>query len=433
MTLIDFPAHAGALLPASGHACANCASPLTDLFVDLGMQPPCQAFVPDERADQMEPFYPLRAYVCRECFLVQAPSALSPGEIFTHYAYFSSYSDSWLEHARRYVDEVMQRFGLNADSFVVELASNDGYLLKNFVERGIPCLGVEPALNVAEVARAAGVPTLTEFFGVDVGKRLANDGGWADLVIGNNVLAQCPDIHDFVGGIAEILKPEGVLTLEFPHLARLIEERQFDTIYHEHFFYFSLMTTRSILASHGLRLFDVERLSTHGGSLRLFASRATSSSHTVTERVGALLAEESEFGLDSLERYAGFQEQVASLKRSILKFLIDAREEGKRVAAYGAPGKGNTLLNYCGIRTDMVEYAVDRAPSKQGHSTPGTRIPVYPPERLRETRPDYVVIMPWNLKEEIAAQHRYIEEWGGQFVIFLPDVQVLRDGTWGAP
>ena len=430
MTIADYSVMQGTASDDTSRACANCGATLQDLFVDLGMQPPCQAFVPNSEADATEAFYPLRAYVCRECFLVQAPSTLSPGEIFTQYAYFSSYSDSWLDHARRYTDMAVERFGLNAESFVVELASNDGYLLRNFVDRGIPCLGVEPALNVAAVARERGIPTMTEFFGVEVGRKLAQDGRSADLVIGNNVLAQCPDIHDFVGGIAEILKPDGVLTLEFPHLVRLIEDRQFDTIYHEHFFYFSLLSTRNVLAQHGLRVFDVDTLPTHGGSLRLYACRDTSTAHQLSDRVEALAAEEHAFGIGSLDRYAGFQEQVAALKRSVLRFLIDAKEQGKHVAAYGAPGKGNTLLNFCGIRTDLIDYAVDRAPSKQDHATPGTRIPVFPPEHLRDTRPDYVVIMPWNLKDEIAEQHRYISDWGGEFVIFLPDVRVLRDGEW---
>ncbi len=416
---------------AQQHRCTACGSPLEQVFADLGMQPPCEAFVSPAIGSAMEAFYPLTAYVCSNCFLVQVPSALAPEEIFTDYAYFSSFSTSWLDHAARYVGMVTDRFGLNGDSYVIELASNDGYLLRGFVERGIPCLGIEPAVNVAEAARRVGVPTLTEFFGVELGRRLAADGAYADLMIGNNVLAQCPDLDDFIGGVAEVLKPDGVLTLEFPHLIRLIEGRQFDTIYHEHFYYFSLMTAQALLERHGLRVFDVEELPTHGGSIRVYGCRATSSAHAVSPRVAALQAEEHAYGLDSIARYQDFEDEVRQAKRSILRFLIDAKEAGKRVVGYGAPGKGNTLLNYCGIRTDFLDYLVDRNPLKQGMFAPGSRIPIVAPERLRETEPDYVVIMPWNLKEEIAEQQAYIREWGGRFVTFLPDVRVLDDaGEW---
>jgi SAM-dependent methyltransferase len=396
------------------------------------MQPLCEQFVPADRQFAMEPFYPLRAYVCAQCFLVQVPPSVSPEEIFRDYAYFSSYSESWLAHAREYVDGVVARFGLDTSSFVIELASNDGYLLRNFVERGVPCLGIEPALNVAAVAREAGVPTLAEFFGRELAAQLAQDGKQADLVVGNNVLAQVPDIHDFVGGIASVLKPDGVLTLEFPHLLRLIEDRQFDTIYHEHFFYFSLTVVREILRAHGMRVFDVSELPTHGGSLRVFATLDTSS-HEASPQVEELAHVESRYGLNGSRQYEAFQERVTELKRSILDFLIQAKRSGKQVVAYGAPGKGNTLLNYCGIRTDFFGYAVDRNPFKHGMFTPGTHIPIFPPERLRETRPDIVVIMPWNLKEEIAEQHRYIESWGGRFAIFLPEVQLLGPAGWERP
>jgi len=416
---------------AGPHLCAACGTPLEETFADLGMQPPCQAFVSPALGSSMEAFYPLTAYVCSNCFLVQAPSVLAPDEIFTDYAYFSSFSTSWLDHAARYTAMVTDRFGLNGDSYVIELASNDGYLLRNFVDRNIPCLGIEPAANVAEAARKIGVPTLTEFFGVEVGKRLADEGAYADLMIGNNVLAQCPDLEDFIGGVAEVLKPDGVLTLEFPHLIRLIEGRQFDTIYHEHFYYFSLLTVQALLERHGLRVFDVEELPTHGGSLRIFGCRAGSTAHEDSPRVAALQEQEHEYGLDSIERYQDFQEEVLQAKRSVLRFLIDAKEEGKQVVGYGAPGKGNTLLNYCGIRTDFLDYLVDLNPVKQGLMAPGSRIPVVGAERLRETEPDYVVIMPWNLKDEIAEQHAYIRDWGGQFVTFLPDVRVLNDdGEW---
>lgn len=418
---------------ASGYSCTACGAQLRHVFADLGMQPPCQAFVSPAIAADMEPFYPLTAYVCHECFLVQAPSTIAPAEIFTDYAYFSSFSTSWLDHAKRYTDLVTERFGLHGDSFVIELASNDGYLLRNFVERRIPCLGIEPALNVAKAAIEIGVPTMTEFFTTELGRRLAGEGVTADLVLGNNVLAQCPDLEDFIGGVAEVLKPEGVLTLEFPHLIRLIEGKQFDTIYHEHYYYFSLMTVQALLERHGLRVFDVEQLPTHGGSLRVFGCRATGS-HETSPSVQALLQEERDYGLASVERYEAFQRAVMQAKRDVLRFLIEAQESGRQVVGYGAPGKGNTLLNYCGIRTDFLDYLVDLNPVKQGLLTPGSRIPVVGPERMRESRPDYVVIMPWNLKDEIAEQHSYIREWGGRFVTFLPEVRLLSDGgEWVRP
>ncbi len=414
--------------PGAPPPCASCGAPLTVMMADLGMQPPCEAF-PQPSHYASEAVYPLRAYVCSQCFLVQAPSALRPDEIFTDYAYFSSYSDSWLAHARAYCEMARDRFGLTQDSFVVELASNDGYLLRNFVEFGIHCLGIEPAENVAEVAQAAGVPTLAKFFGVALAEELAREGKQADLVAGNNVLAQCPVVHDFVGGVPHILKPEGVLTLEFPHLVHLMEGLQYDTIYHEHFFYFSLLTVEDILRRHGMRVFDVEQLPTHGGSLRIFAC-LDAAGHAETARLRDLREAERAFGIDRIETYTRFQERVVESKFAVLQFLIEAKRAGKQIAAYGAPGKGNTLLNYCGIRTDFFDYAVDRNPWKHGRVTPGTQIPIYPPERLRETQPDLVVVMPWNLKDEIASQHSYIEEWGGRFVIFLPEVQVLEGGEW---
>lgn len=414
--------------PGSAPPCASCGAPLAVLVADLGMQPPCEAF-PQPSHYAPEAVYPLRAYVCSQCFLVQAPSALQPEEIFTDYAYFSSYSDSWLAHCRAYTEMARDRFGLTADSFVVELASNDGYLLRNFVEFGIPCLGIEPAENVALVAQDAGVPTLAKFFGVALADQLASEGTQADLVIGNNVLAQCPVVHDFVGGIPRVLKAEGVLTLEFPHLVRLMEGLQYDTIYHEHFFYFSLLTVEDILGRHGMRVFDVEQLPTHGGSLRIFACHQDAS-HPETQRLRDLRAAEAAYGIARIETYTRFQERVVESKFAVLDFLIEAKRAGKRIAAYGAPGKGNTLLNYCGIRTDFFDYAVDRNPWKHGRVTPVTQIPILPPERLRETQPDLVVVMPWNLKDEIASQHSYIQEWGGRFVIFLPDVRVLEGGEW---
>ncbi len=410
-------------------ACASCGADLRVPFADLGMQPPCEAFpLPSHFAP--ETFYPLRAYVCEQCYLVQAPSAVRPEEIFTDYAYYSSYSDTWLAHARAYCQMAIDRFGLTSDSFVVELASNDGYLLRNFVEFGVPCLGIEPAENVAEAAQRQGVPTLARFFNVALGRELAAEGTRADLVAANNVLAQCPVIHDFVGGIPHILKPDGVLTIEVPHLVNLIQGRQFDTIYHEHFFYFSLLTLEDILRRNGMRVIDVEELPTHGGSLRVYACLESSAAHEETEGLGALRERERAYGIDRVETYTRFQESVVAAKRDVLEFLIRAKRDGRQVVAYGAPGKGNTLLNYCGISTDFLDYAVDRNPWKHGRLTPGTQIPIHPTERLRETRPDLVVILPWNLRDEIADQHGYIHEWGGQFVIFLPEVMVRDGGEW---
>jgi SAM-dependent methyltransferase len=404
--------------------CLFCAAPLRHTFVDLGMSPLCESFLTLERLNEMEPFYPLHAWVCERCFLVQVEEYVRPEGIFTEYAYFSSYSDSWLAHARAYVEMITARLGLGADSRVVELGSNDGYLLQFFVARGIPVLGVDPAKNVAEKAIARGVPTITKLFGRQTASELVAGGTRADLICGANVLAQVPDVNDFVAGIALLLKPGGVVTIEFPHLMRLMAENQFDTIYHEHFSYFSFLTAERIFAAHGLTLFDVEELPTHGGSLRIYARHAGETSAPVTERAQRLRAREVTAGLDRLETYAAFTEQVHETKRRLLEFLIGARRQGKRIAGYGAPGKGNTLLNYCGIRTDFVEYTVDRNPYKHGRFLPGTHIPIYPPERIGETRPDYVLILPWNLKDEIMEQLAYIRSWGGQFVVPIPDVKV---------
>jgi SAM-dependent methyltransferase len=377
-----------------------------------------------EQLNQMEPFYPLHVYVCDKCFLVQVQEYVSPEGIFTEYAYFSSYSDSWLAHMRAYADMITRRLGLGAHSKVVELGSNDGYLLQYFVAQGIPVLGVEPARNVAETAIARGVPTVTRLFGRETARELVAEGVQADLVCGANVLAQVPDVNDFVGGIQLLLKPGGIVTIEFPHLMRLMAENQFDTIYHEHFSYFSFLTAERIFAAHGLTLFDVEELPTHGGSLRIYARHANDTAKPVTERASKLRTREESAGLDRLETYVSFTEQVHETKRRLLEFLIGARRKGKRIAGYGAPGKGNTLLNYCGIRTDFLEYTVDRNPYKHGRFLPGTHIPIYAPERIAETRPDFVLILPWNLKDEIMEQMSYIRSWGGQFVVPIPDVKV---------
>ncbi len=404
--------------------CLFCAEPLRRTFVDLGKSPLCESFLTAEQLNQMEPFYPLHVYVCEKCFLVQVQEYVSPEGIFTEYAYFSSFSDSWLAHMKAYADTIAARLSLTAASRVVELGSNDGYLLQYFVAKGIPVLGVEPARNVAEKAIAKGVPTVTKLFGRQTARELVADGIRPDLICGANVLAQVPDVNDFVGGIKILLKPGGVVTIEFPHLMRLMAENQFDTIYHEHFSYFSFKTAERIFAAHGLTLFDVDELPTHGGSLRIYGRHAEDTAKPVGERALKLRAREEAAGLDRLETYASFTEQVHETKRRLLEFLIGARRRGKRIAGYGAPGKGNTLLNYCGIRTDFVEYTVDRNPYKHGRFLPGTHIPVHPPEKIRETRPDYVLILPWNLKDEIMEQVSYIRSWGGQFVVPIPDVKV---------
>src|SRR2546426_607518 len=408
----------------ASNSCRFCGASMCHTFVDLGMSPLCESYVPAARLNQMEPFYPLHVYVCQVCFLVQLQEYISPAEIFSEYAYFSSYSDSWVAHATRYTDMIVERLKLGPESFVVEVASNDGYLLQHFVKRGIPVLGIEPAANIAPVAEEKGVPTLAKLFGRQTARELVAEGTQADLLVGNNVLAQVPDVNDFVAGMKLLLKPGGVITLEFPHLMRLMQENQFDTIYHEHFSYFSFMTAERIFVAHGLTLFDVEELPTHGGSLRIYACHAEDSSRSVSERATKLSAREESAGFNRLETYASFTDQVHETKRRLLEFLISAKRKGKRIAGYGAPGKGNTLLNYCGIRTDFLDYTVDRNPYKHGKFLPGTHIPIHPPERIRETRPDYVLILPWNLRQEIVTQLAYIKEWGGQCLIPIPEVQV---------
>jgi hypothetical protein len=406
-------------------ACRFCGAPLTHTFVDLGMSPLCESYLRADQLNAMEPFYPLHAWVCEYCYLVQLEEYVSPAEIFTEYAYFSSYADTWLEHARTYVEQMRVRFGLHAGSQVVEVASNDGYLLQYFVQAGIPALGVEPAVNVAEAAIAKGVPTRVEFFGVDCARRMVAEGLAADLIAGNNVLAQVPDLNDFVGGLKVLLKPTGVITVEFPHLMRLMAGNQFDTIYHEHFSYFSFVTAEKIFAAHGLTVFDVEELSTHGGSLRIYARHAENTAQAVTPRVAELRSRELAGGFTTMAAYASFHEQVKATKRSLLAFLIEARAGGKRVAGYGAPGKGNTLLNYCGIRTDLLDFTVDRNPYKQGMFLPGTHIPIHHPDAIADAQPDYVLILPWNFKDEIMQQLAYIRHWGGQFVLPIPHIEVL--------
>ncbi len=409
---------------ATAYRCRFCQKPLTHTFVDLGMSPLCQTHIEPARLHHMEPFFPLHVYVCDNCFLVQLPEHVAPEDIFVEYAYFSSYSDTWLAHARSYVELMTPRLGLGQESLVVELASNDGYLLQYFAARGIPVLGIEPARNVARVAVQRGIPSVTEFFGRNLATRLANDGRRADLLLGNNVLAHVPDIHDFVGGMKILLEPCGVITMEFPHLIELIDGNQFDTIYHEHFSYLSFTTVEKIFAAHGLTLFDVDELPTHGGSLRIYGRHAENEGVPISKNVADLKAREESWGVCDLARYRAFDAKVKETKRKILQFLIEAKGAGKSVAGYGAPGKGNTLLNYCGIREDFMDYTVDRNPYKQGKYTPGTRIPISCPDRIKQSRPDYLFILPWNLKEEVIAQNDFIREWGGRFVVPIPELCV---------
>jgi SAM-dependent methyltransferase len=403
--------------------CRFCGSALHHTFVDLGMSPLCESYVSVEQLNRMEPFYPLHVYVCERCFLVQLDQFVSPDEIFTEYAYFSSFSDSWLEHAKAYTEMIVQRFDLSRGSHVVELASNDGYLLQYFVAKGIPALGIEPAANVAEAAISRGVPSVVKFFGERLAHELAAEDKKADLIIGNNVLAQVPDVNDFVSGMKILLNPRGVITMEFPHLMRLMQENQFDTIYHEHFSYFSFLTVEKIFAKHGLTLFDVEELPTHGGSLRIYARHTEDASKGIEPRARDLKEREEAAGFSRLELYFTFAPKVKQTKNKLLEFLIRSKREGKSIAGYGAPGKGNTLLNYCGIRTDYVDYTVDRNPYKQGKFLPGTRIPIFHPDKIKETKPDLILILPWNFKDEIMKQLTYIREWGGRFVVPIPEVK----------
>lgn len=394
--------------------------------MDLGMSPVSNAFLRADQLNRMEPFFPLHVFVCEACFLVQLEQFESPEAIFNdEYAYFSSYSESWLQHARQYTEQMAARLRLDASSFVVEIASNDGYLLQYFVQRGIPALGIEPAANCAEEARRKGVESWVKFFGTSTARELAATGKQPDLLLGNNVLAHVPDLNDFVAGMKIALKQTGVITMEFPHLLSLMRGNQFDTIYHEHFSYFSLLTVSRVFEAHGLRIFDVDRLSTHGGSLRIYACHAANREQPSSARVGPLIDEERREGLDRVERYSAFDEAVKETKRALLEFLIQAKRSGKRIVGYGAPAKGNTLLDYCGVRTDFIDYTVDRSPHKQGTFLPGVHIPVHEPERIFATRPDYVLILPWNLREEIVQQMDGVRAWGGRFVVPIPRAQVL--------
>jgi hypothetical protein len=406
------------------HECRLCGAKLTRTFVDLGMSPLCESYVPQERLDDPETFYPLHVRLCDSCLLVQLPAYVPGEDIFSDYAYFSSYSDSWVAHAKLYAETMIGQRGLTRDSLVTEVASNDGYLLQHFKAEGIPVLGVEPAANVAEAARARGIPTEVQFLGADTGRQIAKQHGRADLVAANNVFAHVPDIRGFAAGLRALVKDDGLVTLEFPHLLRLIERRQYDTIYHEHYSYLSLLTSSRALATAGLQVVDVEELDTHGGSLRVHA-RPDDAAGEPAEQVKAVLAAEEAAGLHTVTGHQEFAPAVLKIKSDLLDFLLTAAREGRSVAGYGAPGKGNTLLNHCGIRSDLLSYTVDRSPVKQGRYLPGTHIPIYAPERLAETRPDYVLVLPWNLRQEISSQLGYIRSWGGRLVFPIPELEIV--------
>ena len=407
----------------SSHKCRLCGADLTRTFVDLGMSPLCESYVPEEQLDEAEVFYPLHVRLCEECLLVQLPAYVSGEEIFSDYAYFSSYSDSWVAHAHKYALEMTQRLGLTRDSLVTEVASNDGYLLQHFMAAGIPVLGVEPAANVAEAARAKGIRTEVQFLGCDTGAEIASRYGRADLVVANNVFAHVPDIRGFAMGLRALVKDTGLVTLEFPHLLRLIQRRQYDTIYHEHFQYLSLLTSGRALATAGLCVVDVEEIDTHGGSLRIYARPDGCSGESA--RVRAVLEEEEAAGLHSVAGHEGFASDVLQIKSDLLGFLLTAARENRSIAGYGAPGKGNTLLNHCGIRSDLLSYTVDRSPVKHGRFLPGTHIPIYAPERLAETKPDYILVLPWNLRDEISQQLAYVQSWGGHLIFPIPALEVV--------
>jgi SAM-dependent methyltransferase len=409
----------------SGVDCRLCVAALTETFVDLGMSPLCESYLRADQLDQAETFYPLHVRVCADCLLVQLPAYVSGQEIFSDYAYFSSYSDSWVAHARRYAEAMADRLRLGSSSLVTEVASNDGYLLQHFVAAGVPVLGIEPAANIAEVARGKGIRTEVRYLDAEAGAELAHRYGRADLVVGNNVYAHVPDLVGFTAGLAALVKPDGLVTLEFPHLLRLIERRQYDTIYHEHYHYLSLLTAERALATAGLAVVDVDELATHGGSLRVYA-RPLPPAGEPGPAVPAVLAAEAAAGLHTLDGHRGFAEAVHAIKRDLLGFLLEARGKGATVVGYGAPGKGNTLLNHCGIRSDLLAWTVDRSPYKQGMFLPGTHIPIHEPDRIAAERPDYVLVLPWNLRAEISAQLAYLREWGGRLVFPIPELEVVE-------
>jgi len=421
MNQLTAPQESGSHATEIGQKCRFCSEQLTDFFCDLGKTPPSNAYLTNRK--QKESIFPLQAYVCPRCFLVQLGQFQTPDDIFGQYLYFSSFSKTWVDHAKKYVDQIVERQDLGINSLVVEIASNDGYLLQHFCQKKIPCLGIEPAKNVALVAQARGIPTRIEFFGLQMARRLKKETKDADLIIGNNVLAHVPNINDFVAGLNVLLAPKGIITLEFPHLMRLMEGNQFDTIYHEHFSYFSLLCVEKIFAHHGLELFDVEQLSTHGGSLRVYLQHVNGEKQK-HKRVIDLHDQEISFGLNDLQTYRSFSHQVQQLKNDILLFFQSLKNENKTIAGYGAPAKGNTLLNYCGVTSKQLPFTVDISPHKQKHFLPGSHIPIYSPEKIFQDRPDYLLILPWNLKDEIMIQMKDIRKWGGQFVTFIPKITV---------
>ena len=408
----------------NNYQCRFCNSQLNNLFLDLGETPSANSFLKQEDLSS-EKLYPLRVFICSKCFLVQIPEIITPNELFSDYAYFSSFSDTWLEHAKDYVDMMIERFHLNHSSQIIEIASNDGYLLKYFVQKGIPVLGIEPASNVAETAIKNGVPTLKKFFNTNTANKIKEKDGLADILLGNNVLAHVPDINDFIVGMKILLKPNGIITMEFPHLLQLIENTQFDTIYHEHFSYFSFITIQEIFISKGLEIFDVEEISTHGGSLRIFVKHSDNKLLEIKESVESLVKKEKEYGLDNMLTYLDFSKKIENVKNKINNFLETVKSEGKSVICYGAPAKGNTLLNFCSISSNQIEYTVDRNPHKQGLFLPGSHIPIKSVTTIQETKPDYIIILPWNIKDEIMDQMKDIRTWGGKFVIPIPEVKIL--------
>ncbi len=404
--------------------CRYCESELTQNFIDLGMSPLSNSYLNAEQINKKEPFYPLHVFVCNNCLLVQLEEFESPQNIFTNYAYFSSYSKTWLEYAQEYVNMMITRFSFDEKSQVIEIASNDGYLLQYFKEKKIPILGIEPAVNVGEVAEKKGIPTIFKFFGTKTAKELVKLDKKADLLLGNNVLAHVPNLNDFVAGLKILLKPNGVITMEFPHLLQLIQQKQFDTIYHEHFSYFSFLVVQKIFSSHQLTIFDVDEISTHGGSLRIYAKHEENQKFKISENVLKLNKKEYEFGIDKMDVYTNFQKTIELVKQQICEFFIGIKNENKTIVGYGAPAKGNTLLNYCNIGNKVINYTVDKNPHKQGLFLPGTHIPVESPEKIKTTKPDYVLILPWNLKDEIIQQIDFIRNWGGKFVTVIPEVKI---------
>ena len=404
--------------------CRFCNAELKQVFVDLGMSPLANSFLSLDMLGKKENLYPLRVFVCNHCLLVQLEEFESAENIFTNYAYFSSYSDTWLTHAENYVNMIISRFNFNSKNQIVEIASNDGYLLQFFKKKGIPILGIEPAKNVAKVAEEKGIPTITKFFGTKTAEELASTGKQANLLLGNNVLAHVPNLNDFVSGMKILLKPEGIITMEFPHLLKLIQQIQFDTIYHEHFSYFALFVIQKIFSRHGLVIFDVDELPTHGGSLRIYAKHVENNTLEINENVNAVLKKEEEFGLGDISLYKTFQKKVDKVKQDVCYFVTKVKKENKKIVCYGAPAKGNTLLNFCELGTTFIDYTVDRNPHKQGLYLPGTHIPIKSPEKTLETKPDYLIILPWNLKEEIMSQMSYIRNWSGKFVVFIPKVKI---------